>query len=250
MWRRKGLSEQLRRQLKRALKKTVNDFNKSQGTIPGELQQWLNEYLSDPIVPWWEIMSSRIKAAKRIKDERGVESPNRALLALSEEDPLIVPAIGTMYDPKWRIFFMQDESGSQSDQDLEIGLTELENLMKADDDIEVRFIQGDAEVHSDKLYRTGDKIERQVFGRGGTSFNAYFKYMQQYMRNEDTAPDMVIVYTDGYGEVVDPQYRFPHDVHVLWLLTPHNATNAIQSSGYGDIIVREPDHAKQWVKPK
>lgn len=246
----KGLSEQLRSQLKRQLKKTVQDVQKSRGTVPGELTQWLAEYLADPIVPWYEIMTSRIRASKRVKDERGIEQPNRALLALSEEDDRIVPAIGSMFDPRWRVFFMQDESGSQSDDDLKIGLAELEHLMRVDDDIEVRFIQGDASVHSDRVYRSGEKIEHKVFGRGGTSFNAYFEYMQQYMRDDDKAPDMVIVYTDGYGETILPANRLPPEIPVLWLLTPHHGTGAISSSGYGDIIIREPTHARLWREHK
>lgn len=242
----RGGAEQLRAQIKRTLKKVVNDFQKSRGTIPGEVSQWLTEYLADPVVPWFEVLTSRIQASKRTKDERGIEQPNRSLLALSEEDPSISAAIGTIVDPRWRIFMMVDTSGSQSDDDLEIGFSELEHLMKVDDDIEIRVIQGDAAIHSDVVYKSGDKISREVFGRGGTSFNSYFEYMQKYMHNDETAPDMVIVYTDGYGETIEPQYRFPPEICVLWLLTPHNSTHAIEASGYGDIIIRDPSHAKLW----
>lgn len=242
----RGLAEQLRAQLKRQLKKIVNDFQKSRGLIPGEISQWLTEYLADPVVPWFEILTSRIQASKRTKDERGIEQPNRSLLALSEEDPQISAAIGTIVDPRWRIFLMVDTSGSQSDDDLEIGFSELEHLMKVDDDIEIRVIQGDAAIHSDIVYKSGDKISREVFGRGGTSFNSYFEYMQQYMRNDETAPDMVIIYTDGYGEVIEPRFRFPPEIAVLWLLTPHHSTGVISQSGYGDIIIRDPTHARMW----
>ena len=233
-----GLAQQIRSQIKQVLRDTVKEVQQGRGTIPSECEEWLTQYLAPPITPWWELLVTRVQATKRMRRDRGVSRPNRMLLALAEEDPSIVPALGLIKDPCYRVFFVVDTSGSMNTESLKIAASELTHLLRADDDMEVRYIQGDADVHYDELFHTGDIIPCNVIGRGGTDFDAYFEYMKRYVRDDDTCPDLVIVYTDGYAPELAVSNRLPLDIPVIWLLTPRGAP----PQNYGEVITCDPSH--------
>jgi len=110
--------------------------------------------------------------------------------------------------------------------------------------MEIRYMQGDAATHMDVLLHTGDEIPKEVVGRGGTDFDAYFIHMNQYMKEEDKAPDIVVIYTDGYAPSVDRENRLPPEIPVLWLVTPHHSEDFHED--YGEIIVCDPSHNERY----
>ena len=240
----RGLAQQIRTQLKQALKGAVNDCNKARGSIPAGVKEWLGEYLTDPIVPWWEVLATRVQATKRAKRDRGIARPNRMLMVMAEEDEDIVPALGVQRDPRFRIFFYVDTSGSMSNDSLRIAASELTHLLRADEDMEVRYMQGDCKTQVDILLKSGDVVPGEVEGRGGTDFDEYFRYMGKYLQSDETAPDLVIVYTDGYAPAVSLENRFQADTPVLWLLSPYGSPQSL--NGYGEVIECTPIHNNLW----
>lgn len=228
-----GLAQQLRTQLKQVLRGAVNECQKARGTIPSECREWLENFLAPPIVSWWSLLTTRVQATKRAKYERGISRPNRPLMAMAEEDASIIPALGLERDPRYRIFFMVDTSGSMDIASLQIAASELTHLLNADEDMEVRYIQGDADVHFDQVFHSGDALPAEVTGRGGTDFDAYFTHMAQYTADDETCPDLVIVYTDGWAPAVAPENRLAPEIPVIWLLTPHGTP----PENYGEVIV-------------
>jgi len=218
----------------------------SRGTLPGNLEEWLEQYLAPPIVPWWEIFATRARMSRASKIKRTVQTPNRALLALSEEDDQIIPCPGRMRDRAWRIFLMVDTSGSMSTESLEIVKSELHHMLQADESMEIRYMEGDSIVQFDVLLKTGDEIPAGVHGRGGTDFDAYFVHMKQYLDDSSKSPDLVVVYTDGYAPPVQPDNRLPMDIPVLWLVTPQHSDAFAE--GYGEIIVCDPEHNERRKK--
>ena len=243
-----SLADQINAQTKSLLKKVVADHKREHGTIPAEIVEVVNSALADPIIPWWDVFTTRISATKRSKPDRGISRPNRPLLGMAEEDPMIMPAIGRTRDPRYRVFFYVDTSGSMSTESLYIAISELNHMLRADDDLEVRYMQGDCFTHSDEVYRSGDTIPCDVKGRGGTDFNEYFRYMGQYFGNDETEPDLIIVYTDGYAPKVERQNRLPYETPLIWLLTKEHATSHID--GYGEAIVCDPMHNQERKKDR
>lgn len=231
------LREQLKRVLRSALK---NSGSTGRGLLPSEVEEFLSEYLADPVVPWWEVFATRAKTSKTSKFRRSVVVPNRSLLALAEEDDDIIPMPGRVRDKSWRVFFMRDTSGSMSSESLAIAVNELNHMLKADEGMEVRYMDGDAAVHRDLLLKPGDEIPLTAVGRGGTDFDEYFKYMSRYVYEDSSRPDIVIVYTDGYAPAVTEENRLPLDIPIIWLVTPQH--NAAELEGYGEIIVCDPSH--------
>lgn len=236
---------QIREQAKETLRSVVRAMGGyGRGTMPNGIEEWLETYLAAPIIPWWEIFSTRARMSRVSKYRRSVTVPNRALLALSEEDPRIIPAPGRVRDKAWRIFLYVDTSGSMSTESLEIVMSELEYMLSVDENMEIRYMQGDATTHLDVVLHTGDKIPRQMMGRGGTDFDAYFSHMRQYVHDDNKTPDLVVVYTDGYAPAVSHENRLPSEIPVVWLVTPGH--DARFHEGYGEIILCDPEHNEKY----
>jgi predicted metal-dependent peptidase len=240
-----AMAREVRENAKKILRSTVNEMGGiGRGLLPGGVEAWLEEYLREPIVPWWEIFMTRARMSRLAKFNRSITVPNRALLALSEVDTRIVASPGRVRDRAWRIFFYVDTSGSMSTDSLAIAKSELQHMLDVDDNMEIRFMQGDAATHFDEVLKTGDALPGPMIGRGGTDFDAYFIHMKQYVGDDATRPDLVIVYTDGYAPPVSHANKLPNDIPVIWLVTPHYSQHFQQ--GYGEIIVCDNGHNEYY----
>lgn len=232
---------------KAILARAREDTLKSRGTIPADIQEWLDKYLRDSQVPWWKVLAERIVAHMTVKGERSPAVYNRRRASLG---PRVLPVFGRDVDPTFRIFLLLDTSGSMSAADMAVVFREVEAILALNDAMTVRFMQGDATVHVDVVYKAGDRIEYKVVGRGGTDFDAYFKYMNQYCTDPETRPDLAIVGTDGCCPPVRASNRLPEDVPVIFLLTSPPSSpwwQAIQRDGYGDLIHVDPQHRATTV---
>jgi predicted metal-dependent peptidase len=242
-----GEANRLREQLKKMLRQALQHAGGTErGLLPGGVEEFLSDYLADPIIPWWEVFATRAKTSKTAKYRRSVTTPNRSLMALSEEDDTIIPFPGRVRDKSWRVFLMVDTSGSMSSESLEIVKSELQHMLRADEGMELRYMQGDAAVHFDVLLKPGDEIPGQMCGRGGTDFTEYFRYMQKYCLDDGQRPDIVVVYTDGYAPPIEHKWHLPEDVPVIWLVTPQHSKEMAEQ--YGEIIVCDSSHNGLYKK--
>ncbi len=233
-----GLAHLVRQTTKRMLKRAKSDFDKSHGLMPAGMQEWLDQFLAVPRVEWTTILSGIIASHRQAKAHRSIQRSNRALSAMAEEEASICPAIGKTIDNSYRIFYYEDHSGSM-DEEARVKLRqEFQSLLSADDDVEVRLFMGDSLTAYDRTFQSGDEITWESHGRGGTDFNAYFKYMGQFVEDDATAPDLVIVGTDGECSPLDPELYLPPEFPVLWLLTENNHywRRNIEESGYGEVL--------------
>lgn len=240
-------AHRVREQVKNALRQVAKSLGGiGRGLLPAGVEEWLEAYLADPIIPWWEIFSTRARASRPAKHQRSCTLPNRTLMALSEEDPSIIPMPGRVRDRVWNIFLMVDTSGSMSTESLEIAKSELQHMLAVEEGTEIRYMEGDAAVHTDIVLKKGDEIPKEVVGRGGTDFDAYFIHMKQYLDDSTKSPDLVIVYTDGYAPAIKESNRFPPEIPVIWLVTPQHSESFAE--GYGEIIVCDPSHNERRKK--
>jgi predicted metal-dependent peptidase len=238
-------AHRVREQIKHTLRETIRNMGGlSRGTLPSEIEEFLEGYLRDPIIPWYEVFSTRARMSRASKYQRSCTQPNRTLMALSEEDARIIPMPGRVRDRSWRVFMMVDTSGSMSSESLEIAKSELQHMLNVDDAMEIRYMEGDAAVHTDIVLRKGDEIPREVVGRGGTDFDSYFMYMKKFLADDEKTPDLVVVYTDGYAPAVHETNRLPPEIPVIWLVTPQHSSSF--ADGYGEIIVCDPVHNERY----
>lgn len=238
-------ANRVREQIKNTLRQVIKNMGGiGRGTLPGAVEEFLKAYLEDPVIPWWEIFATRARMSRPSKHQRSCVQPNRTLMALSEEDARIIPMPGRTRDRSWRIILMIDTSGSMSTRSLEIVFNELEGMVNVDEGTEVRVIQGDCAIQHDAVYKKGDKIPREVYGRGGTDFNVYFQYMRKLAGEDDKSPDLVVVYTDGYAPEITEENRLPSEIPIIWLVTPQHSSSF--AGEYGEFIVCDPDHNERY----
>jgi predicted metal-dependent peptidase len=246
-----SMADELREQAKHILRKAVKEHSSGRGTLPGGLEQWLSKYLAEPVVPWYTLLTTRVKTTQAKKPVRGIQKPNRKLLGVAEEDPTILPAIGRTWDPKFKVFFVVDTSGSMSDKSLQIAVSELQHLLDADEDISVRWMEIDTQVMADNLYKRGDTLPTKVHGRGGTDFNDAFKYMKEKYLSSDECPDIVIYYTDGGAPPIQKENYLPHSIPLIWLICEDayggkRAAEHLEQAGYGEVIACDKSQTTAW----
>jgi predicted metal-dependent peptidase len=128
----------------------------------------------------------------------------------------VPPFPGIKHSNKFTIAYAVDTSGSMSANDLRLGLSELQQIQKADSDVKIRVMHCDAVVAHEYTVGPNDQIEFEIYGRGGTNFDPIFEHVQKLLRSTEDAPDILIFATDGYAP--PPTIRLP--IPVVWLITP------------------------------
>lgn len=128
----------------------------------------------------------------------------------------VPPFPGIKHSNKFTIVYAVDTSGSMSSNDLRLGLSELQQLQKADSEIKIIVMQSDARVAHEYTVGCNDEIDFKIYGRGGTDFEPVFERVKELLGSTENAPDILIYATDGYAP--QPTIRLP--IPVVWLITP------------------------------
>ena len=134
---------------------------------------------------------------------------------------------GTKRGFECRLLFCTDNSGSMSDRDLEHVLSECRYLGKTLK-VQADVLQFDYDIQ-DISEINKFVAERKFKGRGGTSFQEPFDFMQDrdfrlntlkklLKKPEFKKYDGIIIYTDGYA--AEP--KITKKMRILWLMTPGN----------------------------
>lgn len=184
---------------------------KERGLIPGGISGQINDlYFKDPIIPWTKEFRNIIGS---------VPCPYRKTMRVkNRRQPKRADILGRVNDRKVKIALAIDTSGSVSDNELRYFFNEIFNIIK-DVKSEVTLIQCDSSVCSvEKIEDKRAVAKVKVNGRGGTCFEPVFKYIHDDIKKMDR-PDVVVYFTDGYGERdIDPQYKYS-GLSILWVIT-------------------------------
>ena len=135
--------------------------------------------------------------------------PNRRFIGSG----LILP--GSIKEGINRAAFIIDTSGSMFDGiALEAIAAETQDALDLGVIDEVVVIYGDTQVTRVDTYRTGDKIEFDPKGGGGTVLRPLFDYVEREL--EDVS--LIVVFTDGFTDIqADPGHA--PNAQVLWAYT-------------------------------
>ena len=213
-----GMADKTERTAKRQLTR-ARESTKGRGTMPGGLEELLNEFLKPPTVPWEKILRRWIVNTRRIKAVRSMRRPKRRML-VGQDDACTFP--GRASDRKYNLLYAIDTSGSMSSDDLQKCLIELQGVQKSDDDISITVIEADTVIHKEYEIGPNSKVDFKVLGRGGTTFDDVF------IRAKELKPDAVVYATDGYAPL--PALHNRVTCPVIWVLTP---SGVFPGSGYG-----------------
>jgi len=203
-----GLVGELEGKTKDIVRKAKDDHARSRGTLPSFLEELINGILEPPRIPWTQLLRDKIVNARRSKPRRSIARPNRRHIGI----PQLCAFPGRVRDPAFTVAFCIDTSGSMGTRELEIALSELQHLQNTDSDIEIFVIECDAKIGKEYKITSTSKIDYQLSGRGGTTFDPAL------IRANELKPDICFYYTDGYAPAPQPHNR----VHcpMVWLISP------------------------------
>lgn len=178
-------------------------YEKLRGTLPGNIKKIVEQFQAAQL-NWHELLAQYLTPC--FGSSRRWLPPNRRYIS----SQLYLPSRS---DTCLQAVLAIDTSGSTAD-DLESFAAELTSLCNSFGQYELTVICCDAKIQSVETYTQdspfcGKNIHFQ--GGGGTSFIPVFQYVEENFPETQ----MLIYFTDGYGDIPEVP-----DFPVLWVLTP------------------------------
>jgi predicted metal-dependent peptidase len=192
------------------VKQAVEEHKRDRGTVPGFVEETLDNMMKPPRVPWKKLLHQYVQRCRLSKPMRTLERPRRRWAML---DTTLYP--GLKRDRTFRLGFGIDTSGSMSSDDIHEGLVELQGIAKLDKDIEIVVVEFDTMIHKEYVLDAHGEVDVKVVGRGGTDFNAFFQRMFELGKKSEI--DAIICFTDGYAPAPELKFR-PIQIPTLWCL--------------------------------
>ncbi len=208
-----GLSEAekklLRSQTDFQLKEVAEQIKKSRGTIPSEMEEYINslDKSEPPKFNWRAYLRRFVGGSEKVDVLRSRAKPNLRY----PQNP------GRRLRSKAKIMVAVDTSGSMTKSDLQTVFHEIYHMHKMGTDVDV--VQFDAAVQNVESYKRGYEDTIRLVGRGGTDFTPALQYYNDHMHKYACC----IVLTDGACPKPDNQKG-----RVLWVITPGNTNVDLQ----------------------
>jgi len=199
------------------LKERLRNFLRSQrGNIPGNLEEIVNRFI-EVRVPWEKLLELAIYRNMSDQTYRSWSKINYALRNVATKQGIAgFPGYVKEPEPK-RLLIVMDTSGSISDEDLKkffFVIQKTKDLFK-----EVIVIQHDVEITDIQRFEPEDEISHIVVkGRGGTSHEEVFKWIQENYEEEDVG--LVVFLTDFESDVesIYREFDWWTEVPSVWLI--------------------------------
>jgi predicted metal-dependent peptidase len=128
-----------------------------------------------------------------------------------------------MVDNEVRAVVAVDTSGSMSDRELAMGLSEIQAVLEQCG-LRARAIVCDAEIHEDCEIKSAAELRTRLKGGGGTDFRPIFDRIAK-----GRMPDVLVFVTDGYG----PAPETPPPYGMVWVLVGQGSKAPVS---WGDAI--------------
>lgn len=125
---------------------------------------------------------------------------------------------------KSKVLVAIDTSGSVSQDELNIFLTEIDHIAK--NNVEIELMQFDCIIQDKRMYNKSDAIK--IHGRGGTDFQKVVDYYEENNKEYNS----LIIFTDGFAG--KPTSKF-NSQKILFVITP----NGTSIPNYNNIKLNE-----------
>lgn len=169
----------------------IREAAKARGDIPGSWLRWAETVTAQPRVPWRRVLTCEI--LRRVQNRLGFQDyswarPSRRQGIVRAGEPLRPAAV----EPELRIAAVIDTSGSVSDRELAVAVTEVVFGLARRLQAEVVVIPCDTKAGEViRGVRVPEKLKTKLVGGGGTDMRGGIA------RAEAEKPSVIIVFTDG-----------------------------------------------------
>lgn len=216
------LADKLSREFIKRMQDSM-DTVKSRGTVPGYIEEWLEELTRPPEVDWKQELRNYAKSAKPSRKKTTLSRPRRRHVLLDGLDTSDYP--GKRKNPSYNIVFGIDTSGSVSNSELEEIFSELRGILATNEGTVITVVECDTNIGRIYSLEEASDIETKVSGRGGTSFDPIFQWVKGkpwFDGSKDVScskqPDLFIYATDGECSLPPVDIRIPQN-KMLWLIS-------------------------------
>jgi predicted metal-dependent peptidase len=179
----------------------------SPGNIPGGVKR-LIKALTEPVMNWRELLEQQMQST--IKNDFTWLRPSRRSWHLDA----IMP--GMKFGEQIDVVVGIDTSGSITDKDLQIFLSEIKGIMESYDEYQIHVMGWDTQVHNTQVF-TNDNLEDittfQPGGGGGTEPSCVWHYLQ----DNNIEPKKLIMFTD-YCFYESNLSEFEQYCDVVWII--------------------------------
>ena len=168
------------------------------GSLPGAIQRMIKDLL-EPKMDWREILQQQIMST--IKSDYTWMRPSRK----SWHTSAVLP--GQNNDEMIDICLALDASGSITDHQCKIFLSEVKSIMDQYKDFRIHLWSFDTDVFNAKIFtpdNADELLEYKLGNGGGTEFECNW----EYMKNNGIEPKKFVMFTDGwpFDSWGDPHY--------------------------------------------
>lgn len=164
---------------------------KGRGHMPDGLEEYIDEILF-PKVPWQTLLYKYLQASYGTTDYSAYPFNRRHIWR-----EIYLPS---MRGEKIEIVCAMDTSGSISKEDMIRYLSEIRGICSIFGSYTIHFFQADTEIHKYDIIEDESDTPTLVVGRGGTSFRAVFKRVEE---TEELCELPVVYFTDLDGDMPD-----------------------------------------------
>ena len=181
------------------------------GSLPSGIERMVNS-LTNPKLDWRSLITMKIPSLA--KNDYSYQRPNKKY----QYSGIVMP--GLQREEAIDVSIAIDTSGSISQKQLEEVLSEIVGLMDMYAEFTLRIWQFDTAVYGYETFTkdtSGDLMNYQIKGGGGTSFAANWNFMKE----EGIEPKLFIMFTDGesFDGWGDPDWQ----EDMLWIINnPYN----------------------------
>ena len=202
--------------------------HKNRGTLPGSVKEAFED-MTKVKTNWYDALFDYLQARRDAEDTRSFMRPNRRHQARGMRLPTTRP------DPAMgAIVFGFDTSGSMSEDDLRVSWGHAHKAIEMCKPERVIALFADAQVDRVVELEQGEQLEDfRAYGRGGTSFQPVFDWIEENLDLEDIGA--VIYLTDGFGD----QDEFQPDCadKTVWVCTtPPDSGYDVPPFPWGKVI--------------
>ena len=171
------------------------------GDLPGNMKKYVGKLLK-PRMHWKQLLTKYV--VSNTMDDYSYSKPHKRMASTNIFFP---KTKGSKIDLTIAI----DTSGSISNKDLQVFLSELNGVTKQFKNVNLRYLQHDTTIVFDKMYDqySLNKIfVEPMHGGGGTSHKKIFELAYK------TKPQTLICFTDGYSDIEDCK-KYNNTIFVL-----------------------------------
>jgi len=156
------------------------------GNLPGGVKRMIKD-LTEPVMNWRELLQQQIEST--VKSDFTWSRPSRRSWHMDAIMPGMIP--GNQID----VVIGIDTSGSITDQDLKIFLSEIKGIMESYDEYRIHVCGWDTAVHNSAVFTSDNMDSIEGFepgGGGGTDPHCVWTWLQ----DNQIEPKKLIMFTD------------------------------------------------------